>query len=51
MNRRSFITLLGCCCGVAGGGARATSGDAGRRIRQCRIIRYAPCRRVPQGHQ
>jgi putative ABC transport system substrate-binding protein len=28
---------------------RARAGDAGGRIRQCRIIRCATCRRVPQG--
>jgi hypothetical protein len=32
---------------VAARGARAAGDDAGDRIRQCRIIRCAPCRRVP----
>jgi ABC-type uncharacterized transport system substrate-binding protein len=34
---------------VAAGGACAASGDAGRRICQCRIIRSAPWGRIPQG--
>ena len=37
--------------GVVARGACAAARDAGRRIRQCWIIRCAPCRRVPQGPQ
>ena len=32
-------------------GASAAASDAARRIRQCRIIRCAPCGRVPQRPQ
>src|SRR5262252_7658321 len=36
---------------MAARGARTAAGDAGGRLRQCRIVRCGPCCRVPQGPQ
>jgi putative tryptophan/tyrosine transport system substrate-binding protein len=51
LGRRDFIPARRHRCRVAAAGARAAGRDASRRIRQCRIIRRAPCRRVPKGPQ